>query len=117
MIRFLTDEDFDGRIVRGLRRRMPELDLLRIQDAGLRTFHDRKILEYASQTGRVVISHDIRTMLQFALDRIAKGITMPGLILVPQDFAIRRAIDELELIAECMDAEQWNNQVKRLPLR
>ena len=117
MIRFLTDEDFDGRIVRGLRRRMPEIDLLRIQDAGLRTFHDRKILEYASQKNRVLLSHDIRTMSIFALERIADGIPMTGLLLIAQDYPIRLAIDELELIAECMDMDQWNLQVKRLPMR
>lgn len=49
MIRFLTDEDFDGRIVRGLRRNFPEIDVLRIQDAGLRTFHNRFILDNAAE--------------------------------------------------------------------
>lgn len=117
MICFLSDEDFDGRIVRGLRRRMPNIDLLRIQDAGLRTFHDSKILEYASQKNRVLISHDIRTMSAYAFERIAKGLPMSGVILVPQDMPIRRAIDELELIAQCMDVQQWTYQVRRLPLR
>lgn len=116
MIRFLADEDLDGRIVRGLRRRMPELDVLRIQEAGLRTFHDRKILEYASQTDRVLISHDIRTMSVFAFERIAKGMPMTGVILIPQDLSIRQAIDELALIAECMASEEWNYRVGRLPL-
>ena len=33
--RFLTDEDFDNRILRGLIRRLPELDVVRVQDVGL----------------------------------------------------------------------------------
>ena len=35
MIRFAVDEDFDNRIVRGLLRLLPTLDIVRAQDAGL----------------------------------------------------------------------------------
>ena len=116
MIRFLTDEDFDGRIVRGLRRRFPELDLLRIQDAGLRMVHDRILLDHAAGMERILLTHDIRTMSLYAFDRIAKSLPMPGVILVPQDYPIRKAIDELELIAQCIEPAELNNHVIRLPL-
>ena len=33
--RFVTDEDFDNRILRGLLRRLPELEIVRIQDVNL----------------------------------------------------------------------------------
>lgn len=94
-MRFLADEAFDGRIVRGLRRNLPELDLLRIQDTGLRTFHDRLILEHAAEMDRVLLTHDIRTMPGFAYDRLAKGLPMPGVILVTQNYPIRTAIQEI----------------------
>lgn len=32
MINFVADENFDNRIVRGLLRRKPELDIVRVQD-------------------------------------------------------------------------------------
>ncbi len=115
MIRFLTDEDFDGRIVRGLRRRLPDLDLLRIQEAGLRAVHDRTVLEYAAKSDRVLLTHDIRTMSPYALDRIAQNLPTPGVILVPQDYPIRKAIDELELVAQCLDPGDLIDTVKRLP--
>ena len=35
MIRFLVDEDFNNDILRGLRRRLPGVDALRIQALGL----------------------------------------------------------------------------------
>lgn len=35
MLRLATDEDFNNRIVRGLLRRQPDLDILRVQGAGL----------------------------------------------------------------------------------
>ena len=31
-MKFLADENFDNRIVRGLLRRQPDLDILRVQD-------------------------------------------------------------------------------------
>jgi len=40
MIRFLTDEDFNIYILAGVRRRLPDLDIVRVQDVGLRTFRE-----------------------------------------------------------------------------
>jgi hypothetical protein len=34
-VRLLTDENFNGSILRGLIRRLPKLDVVRIQDVGL----------------------------------------------------------------------------------
>jgi len=35
MLKFLADENFNNNIVRGLLRRQPNLDIIRIQDADL----------------------------------------------------------------------------------
>jgi hypothetical protein len=35
VIKLASDENFDGDIVRGLLRRVPELDIVRVQDVGL----------------------------------------------------------------------------------
>lgn len=35
MIKLLTDENFEGDVLRGLIRRMPGLDVVRAQDVGL----------------------------------------------------------------------------------
>ena len=44
MLRLLADENFNGDIVRGLLRRRPELDLVRIQDVGLTGADDPSVL-------------------------------------------------------------------------
>jgi len=44
-LRFLTDEDFDNDVVRGLLQRLPDLDVIRVQDAGLTRTADPAILE------------------------------------------------------------------------
>jgi Domain of unknown function (DUF5615) len=48
-IRFVIDEDFDNDILRGVLRRMPTLDIVRVQDVGLSGAEDPVILEWAAQ--------------------------------------------------------------------
>ena len=48
MLRFAADENFNNDIVRGLRRRKPELDLVRVQEAGLSGAVDRDVLEWSA---------------------------------------------------------------------
>jgi precorrin-6B methylase 2 len=45
MLRFAADENFNGDIVRGLLRRNPKLDIVRIQDVGLSAQHARSFPE------------------------------------------------------------------------
>ena len=116
MIRFLTDENFNIHILNGARRRLPSLDILRIQDAGLRTFQDPLILEYAGGENRIVLSHDVRTMETHALARLNSGKLMPGLLLIHQHFPIGPAIDEIVLIAECSRDDEWIGIIRYLPL-
>jgi hypothetical protein len=47
MLRFLADENFDGRITAGLRQREPTLDFVRVQDVGLSGIDDPTILAWA----------------------------------------------------------------------
>ncbi|MEC4816330.1 MAG: DUF5615 family PIN-like protein [Scytonema sp. PMC 1069.18] len=50
-MRLLTDENFNGSILRGLIRRLPELDIVRVQDVGLIHADDSTILEWAANEG------------------------------------------------------------------
>lgn len=44
MMRLLADENFNGDILRGLMRRLPNLNILRVQDVGLMNANDPDIL-------------------------------------------------------------------------
>jgi len=61
-IRFLADENFDHRIVNGLQRRAPNLDITTVQQVGLRTLDDPTVLEWAAREGRILLTHDLATM-------------------------------------------------------
>ncbi len=114
---FLSDEDFNNRIVRGLLRRFPNLDLVRTQDVGLAGKHDTKVLEWAAREERLVLTHDFATMLDFAYNRIERGLPMPGVIALAQDFPIGEAIEELAVLIEYSLENEWENQVVFIPLK
>jgi len=117
MLLFAADENFNNNIVRGLRRRNPAIDIVRIQDARLSAASDPEILEWAAQAGRVLLTHDVSTMTRYANERVEEGKPMPGLFEVGRHVAVSVAIDELELIAECSLDGEWEGQVRYLPLR
>lgn len=62
MLPLLIDENFDQRILRGLRLRLPQLDFLIVQDIGLGGVDDPPLLDWAAREGRVIITHDVNTM-------------------------------------------------------
>jgi len=65
MLRLATDEDFNNRILRGLLRRNPALDIVRVQDVGLTGKSDAEVLEWAAREGRVLLTHDVTTMKRY----------------------------------------------------
>lgn len=117
MLRLATDEDFNNRIVRGLLRRQPDLDILRVQDAGPAGSDDEEVLAWAASEGRILITHDVTTMKQTADDRIAAGLPIPGVFEVSQDVPIGTAVDEILLLALCSDQDDWQGQIRFLPLK
>jgi hypothetical protein len=115
--RFLADEDFNNDILRGLLRRVADLDLVRVQDVGLRGADDDAVLDAAAAENRVLLTHDVSTLIGPAFERIKAGRPMPGVIAVAQSMAIGAAIDDLALVIECSTRDEWRDQVRYLPLR
>ena len=80
-VRFQADADLDGRILRGLRRTAPEIDIRTAADAALTGLEDPEVLRIASDSGRILVSQDRRTMpAHFA--RYSAGAQSPGVILL-----------------------------------
>ncbi len=82
MLSLLSDENFNGDIERGLFLRHPKLDLLRVQDVGLREVDDPAILDWAANNERILLTHDRATMPDFAYERLVRGEQMAGLFVV-----------------------------------
>ncbi|NJO43286.1 MAG: DUF5615 family PIN-like protein [Cyanobacteria bacterium CRU_2_1] len=116
MLSLLSDENFNGDIVRGLFLRQPSLDLLRIQDVGLREVDDPAILAWAASHERILLTHDRATMPDFAYERLVRGEPMAGLFVVNDRMSIRQAIDELLLLINWTEQTEWQGVVLYLPL-
>ncbi len=101
MLRLVSDEDVHGDIIRGLLRREPALDLVRVQDIGLDHTPDPQILQWAAAEGRIVLTEDVNTMVGFAWARVAAGQSMPGVIVRLEHATIGRAIEEILTVALC----------------
>jgi predicted nuclease of predicted toxin-antitoxin system len=116
MLSLLSDENFNGDIVRGLSLRQPSLDLLRVQDVGLQKVDDPLILEWAAINRRILLTHDRATMPDFAYERLLQGQQMSGLFVINDRMPIRQAIDELLLLIGCSNPEEWEGIVLYLLL-
>jgi hypothetical protein len=115
-MRLATDENFDNRILRGLLRRRPEFDIVRVQDVGLSGWSDADVLAWAAQEGRVLLTHDVTTMRRYVDERVDAGLSMPGVFAVSQQRPITQVIEDILLLAECSLEGEWEGQIQFLPL-
>ena len=117
MIRFLADENFDNDIVRGVRRRYPAIDIVRVQEVGLRTCPDEIVLAWAAEHSHILLTLDARTMTRHAADRVTAGLAMPGVFEVSRHAPHGAVIEDIRIIAECSVEGEWEGQVQYVPLR
>jgi hypothetical protein len=117
MLRLAADENFNNDIVRGLLRRKPDLDIVRVQDAGLSGADDSRVLEWTAREGRILLTHDVSTMTRYAYERIQAGKSMPGIFEVSRNLPIGKIIEDILLLAEYSLEDEWDGQVRYLPLR
>ena len=62
MVRFLADASLHHAIVTGCLRREPGVDFLSAHAAKLHGIGDHDVLEIAAEQGRILVTHDFRTM-------------------------------------------------------
>lgn len=116
MLRLAADENLNNDIVRGLLRRQPGLDIVRIQDVGLSGADDPTVLEWTAREERVLLTHDASTITRHAYDRIRAGRAMPGVFEIHRDLPVGDVIEDVLLLAECSLEGEWQGQVRYLPL-
>ncbi len=118
MLRLASDADVHGDIIRGLRRRAPDIDLLRVQDALPLGTTDEEVLAWAATENRVLLTNDRGTMIGLACQRVAAGQFQPGLIVTTNAQSIGSAIGDILLLAQCMTEQETKDRlIVFLPLR
>ena len=115
-VRWLADENFNNDILRAILRRQPSIDIVRAQDVGLSGVGDPDLLQWAADEGRIVLTHDVTTLTDYAYERLVVGQPMCGVVEVNQRLPISVVLEDILLISEYGEADEWSGQVVYLPL-
>jgi uncharacterized protein with PIN domain len=101
-------------ITNGLRIR--GVDVLTAQQDGFRQASDTRLLDRATELGRVLVSQD-DDLLAEAKQRQVEGVGFAGVIYAHQmRITIGQCVHDLELIAKLAEPEELANRVEYLPL-
>ena len=82
-IRFQADADLNQLILLATVRREPTIDFQTAVAAGLAHLSDREVLAIAAREGRVLVTHDQKTMPRYFAEFIMTEPS-PGLLVIPQ---------------------------------
>lgn len=113
-LRLQADNDLDQRIVVATRRLDPAIDFQTATARGLHHIPDPEVLILAAGEGRVLVSHDRRTLPDHFRHFIASQ-TSPGLIIVSWKLPVGRAAELLHLLWAASEAEEYVNSIYDLP--
>lgn len=113
-VRFQADADLKHAIVSATLRREPMIDF-QTAISGLAGRDDLEVLDIAAREGRLLITHDKRTMPTHFARFIATN-TSPGVVIASQRLSIEVVVDEILLIWFASDADEWTNRIAHLPL-
>jgi predicted nuclease of predicted toxin-antitoxin system len=114
-IRFQADADFNQNILLATVRREPSIDFQTAEAAGLTRRRDSDVLVAAAREGRILVTHDQKTMPRHFAEFVTTD-TSPGLLVVPQHLAVAAVTEELLLIWFATESEEWINRISYLPL-
>lgn len=114
-IRFQADNDLKFAIVKAVRQREPAIDFASAQESGLDGLSDPDLLDRVASDGRVLVSHDLRTMLDHFRSHVAAGKTSPGLLLVSQGESIGKVVEALVVLWAVADPGDLSDQAYHLP--
>ncbi len=82
----------------------------------MRKVDDPAILDWAASNGRILLTHDRATMPDLAYERLSQGQQMSGLFVINDRMPVRQVIDELLLLNDCSEQDEWKGIVLYLPL-
>lgn len=111
---FLADMDLQRVIRDGVVRRRPRAYFEDANQAGLDGLEDPSVLELAAAKDLILVTHDLSTM-PVHFRKFVRSHSSPGLLLIPQRFPVSLAVDQLVLVWETTEAEEWIDRVVYVP--
>lgn len=116
MLRLLIDQNLDHDILRGLLRRIPQLDAVTAFEIGMSEANDPELLAWAAKEERVIITHDRKTMPTHASDLLINGERIAGIVVALRRLTLHQVIEDLVLLITCTENDEWVNVICYLPL-
>lgn len=114
-VRFQADADLNLVILRAVMRCEPSIDFQTAAAADLSGRHDHQVLTASAREGRILVTHDQKTMPNHFATFIASQ-TSPGVLIIPQHVRVTMAADNLLLIWHATTYDEWINRICYLPL-
>ena len=114
-VRYQADADLNLAIVLAVVRREPIIDFQTANAAGLAGMPDPKVLAVAAAEGRILVTHDHKTMPRHFANFLTDQ-TSSGLLVVPKHIPRSVVVEDLLLIWAASDASEWINRICYLPL-
>lgn len=114
-VRFQADADLNQIIVRATLRLEPSIDFQTAHAAGLIGLTDAAVLQLAADQGRILVSHDRRTMPAH-FGRFITTTVSPGVLIVSRRIPIAQLAEDILLIWAASEPEDWVNRIRSLPL-
>lgn len=72
---------------------------------------DPEVLGWAAREGRLLLTHDVNTMVGDAWARVRQGLPMPGLVVINRALRVGYIVDRLEVLAVASHEGEWEGQV------
>lgn len=115
-IRYQADNDLNQIIVAATLRKEPAIDFQTAHQARLHHVDDPDVLRRAASEGRIIVSHDKRTIPQHFASFLSEGNESPGILLViPQSAPIQSLVETLVLIWADNSPNDWQNRIVVIP--
>lgn len=92
------------------------VDVLTSQDDQTQRWEDPRLLDRASALGRILVSQD-DDLLREAASRQRRGLPFVGVVFVLGYITLGEWTDDLQLLVETSDLEEWVSRVEYLPLK
>jgi len=115
---YLLDENLPPSLRKQLLRLDPLLGLKRIGDPGAPPLAtpDPVILEWCEANGYVLVTNNRHSMPLHLSGHLLRGHHVPGILVVTASLTYRRLVDELIVIAGASLANEYKDQIRRLPI-
>jgi hypothetical protein len=113
-IRYLLDENLDPRFLRTLQQHYPQIDVLRVGDAGAPGLgvSDPAILVYAEVNRLVLVTDNRKSMPGHVEAHWRAGRHHWGIFIVAKNAAYKRLADALFVYWDASELEEWMDQTE-----